>query len=140
MTKKTNQDSRPTSPHLQIYAWNVSSFTSIFHRLTGVLLYFSIVAISWYVVLYTYQVNIDGDFEQCDCPFQEILNYVFAGAAIVIIFSLYYHFCNGIRHLFWDIGKGFEVRAAKFSGILVIIVSLALSLLTIGFAAYFKFM
>ncbi len=139
MTHK--KDSRPTSPHLDIYAWNISSFTSIFHRLTGVLLYFSIVAISWYVVLYTYQVNIDNSTtERCDCPFQAMLDYAIYGVVIAIIFALYYHFCNGIRHLFWDIGKGFALRTAQRNGYLVIISAIILTALTFGFAAYFKFM
>ena len=138
--KNKNTDSRPMSPHLQIYAWNISSLTSIIHRLTGVLLYFSIIAISWYVVLYTYQINSDEMMENCDCPMKIFLNYCFIAAAIIIICSLCYHFCNGIRHLFWDIGKGFDLKTARRNGFLVILISLILSALTIGFAAYFKFM
>ncbi len=139
MTKK-NKDPRPLSPHLQIYAWNISSFTSIMHRLTGVLLYFSIVAISWYVVLYTYRINSGEVMESCNCPWQSLIDYAMAAIACVIIFALYYHFCNGIRHLFWDIGKGFTLETAKTNGFLVIILAVVLTILTIGFAAYFKFM
>jgi len=139
MTKK-NKDPRPLSPHLQIYAWNISSLTSIFHRLTGVLLYFSIVAISWYVVLFTYRINSGEMVESCDCPWQNLINYALYAIATAIIFALYYHFCNGIRHLFWDIGKGFKLETAQTNGYLVIISAVVLTILTIGFAAYFKFM
>ncbi len=138
MTHK--KDSRPTSPHLQIYAWNISSLTSILHRFTGVMLYFSIIAISWYVVFYTYDTNISEAAEHCDCPFQAMLDYAIYGIAIAVIFALYYHFCNGIRHLFWDIGKGFELRTAQRNGYLVIISAIIFTALTVGFAAYFKFM
>ncbi len=140
MTKHTNKDTRPLSPHLQIYAWNISSFTSILHRLTGVALYFSIVAICWYVVLYTYQANPNETMEACDCPWRNLLNYAAFGAACFIIFALYYHFCNGIRHLFWDIGKGFKLTTARTNGFLVILAALVLTIATIGFALYFKFM
>lgn len=131
--------SRPTSPHLQIYRWNISSFTSILHRLTGVVLYFSIVAISWYIVYYTYQVNIAESSETCDCPMQAIFDKIFSLAAIAVTFCLYYHFANGIRHLFWDIGKGFTKETAKTNGFLVIALSLIFTAVTIGTALYLKF-
>ncbi len=138
--KDSKKDLRPTSPHLQIYAWNISSLTSIFHRLTGVSLYFSIIAISWYVVFYTYQVDGAQAAEQCDCPLRQALEYVFYAAIVAVVFALYYHFCNGIRHLAWDMGKGFQLRTARFTGYLVIFMALVLTALTLGFAAYFKFM
>jgi succinate dehydrogenase / fumarate reductase cytochrome b subunit len=129
---------RPTSPHLQIYRWNVSSFTSIMHRLTGVVLYLSITAIVWYVVYYTYQINISESSEVCDCPLKNMLDKLFSLAAIAVTFCLYYHFCNGVRHLFWDIGKGFEKSRAKTNGILVIASAVILTAITIGTALYLK--
>ena len=141
---KRNQDSRPTSPHLQIYAWNISSFTSILHRLTGVLLYLSIVLISWYIVVFTYKVGgvspTEMTPENCDCAWFEALKTAACGAAVFVIFSLYYHFCNGIRHLFWDIGKGFEIGVARKSGYAVILFAMFFTSLTIAMIAYFKFM
>ena len=130
---------RPTSPHLQIYKWNVTSLTSIMHRLTGVVLYASIVAISWYIVYYTYQINVAQSSETCDCPMQTILSAIFNLAIVGITFSLYFHFTNGIRHLFWDMGKGFDKATAKKSGIGVFILSLIFTALTIGFTLYLKF-
>jgi len=130
---------RPTSPHLQIYKWNISSITSILHRLTGVMLYFSVIAISWYIVYYTYQINIsEGGMESCDCPIKKFMNAIFSLAIIAITFALYYHFCNGIRHLFWDIGKGFDKQTAKTNGFLVVILSLIFTILTIGATIYLK--
>ena len=132
------QKNRPTSPHLQIYKWNISSFTSILHRFTGVALYFSIVAISWYVVFYAYQVNIAEPSEACDCPLTKILNFIFISAAAFVTFALYYHFCNGVRHLFWDIGKGFNKETAATNGFLVIILSIIFTFITFGTIIYFK--
>lgn len=139
MTIKKDTPSRPTSPHLQIYRWNISSLTSIMHRLTGVILYGSIVAICWYIVYYTYQINIAESAETCDCPLNNIINNIFILAAVGVTFSLYYHFCNGIRHLFWDIGKGFEKETAKKTGLLSILSSLILTIVTIGSVIYLKF-
>ncbi len=139
MTEKKSGSQRPTSPHLQIYKWNVSSLGSIMHRLTGVMLYFSIIAISWYIVYYTYQINIAESSETCDCPMNEIINDIFALAGIAVTFALYYHFCNGIRHLFWDMGKGFEKSTVKKTGLLTIALSLIFTALTVGATLYLKY-
>lgn len=129
---------RPTSPHLQIYKWNISSFTSILHRFTGVALYVSIVAICWYVVYYAYQINIAQSDESCDCPLNAIIDKIFTLAVVFVTFALYYHFCNGIRHLFWDLGKGFEKETAKTNGLLVITFSVIFTAATIGAALYLQ--
>ena len=132
-------NTKPTSPHLQIYRWNISSLTSIMHRLTGVALYFSILAIAWFIVYYTYNIGSISEKENCECLTMTIINTLFYGAIIAITFSLYYHFCNGIRHLFWDIGKGFEKETAKTNGFLVIALSLIFTAVTVGTVLYLKF-
>lgn len=143
MTAKKNASeistARPTSPHLQIYSWSVASLTSIMHRFTGILLYISIIAISWYIVYYTYQIDIVDSSETCDCLMKTIIDNIFVLAATGVVFALYYHFCNGIRHLFWDIGKGFEKTTAKNNGLLVIALSLIFTAATIGVVIYLKF-
>ena len=45
-------------------------------------------------------------------------------------FALFYHLCNGIRHLFWDAGKGFGLEAAYRNGWLVVVASIALTVLS----------
>jgi succinate dehydrogenase / fumarate reductase cytochrome b subunit len=129
---------KPTSPHLQIYRWSLSSITSITHRLTGVILYFSVILISWYITYYAYQINIMNPSESCDCPFKKIFDIIFYLASIFVVFALYYHFCNGIRHLFWDIGKGFDKEAATRSAVLVIVISLLLTIVTVLTTIYIK--
>jgi len=142
MTKKKNQKNdlnpnRPTSPHLQIYRWNLSSLTSIFHRLTGVALYFSVIAISWFIIFYSTKINV-GETETCDCLIMTVMRTIFILAAIAITFSLYYHFCNGIRHLFWDIGKGFEIKTANRNAVIVILSALALTIASIAIVVFLK--
>jgi succinate dehydrogenase / fumarate reductase cytochrome b subunit len=130
--------SKPTSPHIQIYRWNISSITSIMHRMTGVMLFFSIIIIAWFIVYYTYSTDSFSHEMSCDCLMTNIINWLFYGAVLAITYSLYYHFCNGIRHLFWDIGKGFELKFAKLSGYLVIIISLILTISTFALTIYLK--
>lgn len=130
---------KPTSPHLQIYRWNISSITSIMHRATGVVLYLSILLISWYLTYYAYEVNPAESLETCDCPLNTLFANLFSLAVIGVTFSLYYHLCNGIRHLFWDLGKGFELKDAKRNGYLVLLSALTLTVATIGAATYLKF-
>lgn len=133
-----HNSSKPTSPHLQIYRWNISSITSILHRLTGVMLFFSVLIIAWFIVYYTYSFGSISEKEDCKCLSMLILDLAFYGAIIALTFSLYYHFCNGIRHLFWDIGKGFNLKTAKFTGYLVILLTLILTISTIALTIYLK--
>jgi len=135
---ENHNSSKPTSPHLQIYRWNISSITSILHRLTGVMLFFSVLITAWFIVYYTYSFGSISEKEHCECLSMLILDIVFYGAIIALTFSLYYHFCNGIRHLFWDIGKGFNLKTAKFTGYLVILLTLVLTISTIALTIYLK--
>ncbi len=129
---------RPLSPHLQIYKPQISSISSITHRITGVILYFTIIAISWYIVYYAYQINVGGDSIRCECLLNDILGYLLYSAAIFVVFALYYHFLNGIRHLFWDIGKGFDKEIATRNGIIILVSSVLLTVFTILFFVYFN--
>jgi len=108
------------------------------HRFTGIVLYFSVIAIVWYIIYYTYQVNPAESVDSCDCPLQKIMDNLFALASIGITFSLFYHLLNGIRHLLWDVGYGFEVKTAKRNGYLVVLTSVLLTALAIGAVFYLK--
>lgn len=134
----SNQKSRPTSPHLQIYRWNISSITSILHRLTGAALYLSILTISWFIVYYTYNPELISDSETCECLFNKIIKILFTGALICMTFCFYYHFCNGLRHLFWDIGKGLNLRTAKKTGYLSLLAALIMTIASFMATIYFK--
>ena len=124
---------KPLSPHLQIYKPQITSFTSILHRATGVFLYIGVVVMCWAIVHYSYQVNIEveGAEAQCYCPWKNTIKYLVDLVILGWVFSLYYHLCNGIRHLFWDIGKGFEIKTANRTGKLVLLISLILTALSV---------
>ena len=147
MTKKHHpQENRPKrnkplSPHIQIYKPQISSFTSILHRLTGIFLYIGVVAICWAIVHYTYQVEIvmEGDVEEvtCDCIWLQILQIVFYLVILGWVVSLYYHLCNGIRHLFWDIGVGFDKKIANRNGVIVIVLALLMTVSSVYYTLFY---
>lgn len=126
---------RPLSPHIQVYKPQITSLTSILHRATGAFLYIGVVLLCIFISYYAYQIDVSSAQEyKCDCWITRTIIYILAFAWT---FSLYYHLCNGIRHLFWDIGKGFEISQAKKTGYLVLFFA---TLLTIGsFAFIFLF-
>ncbi len=109
----------PLSPHLQIYRWHISSLLSITHRIAGVINLIALMFIFfWLIALGLGENNYQH--------FLLIINSFF-GKFILIGFtwSMSFHLLSGIRHLAWDLGYGFEIKTANFSGIIVIIFSLA---------------
>lgn len=114
---------RPLSPHLQIYKPQITSFTSILHRATGV-------ALSVGTLVLVYWLSAIAGGEEAYKSAQELLGSV---VGLVLLFgwsfALFYHLCNGIRHLFWDAGYGFEIETTRKTGRTVLAVS---TILTVG--------
>ena len=101
---------RPLSPHLQVYKPQLTCILSIMHRITGVALAVGTLVLVWWLVA----AAIGGE---AYVSIQKILSNWF-GRLLLLgwSFALFYHLCNGIRHLFWDIGKGFDLTSAYRSG------------------------
>jgi len=120
-----NTSSRhPTSPHLQIYRLPLTALLSITHRATGVFLAIGAVLFIW--VLATLSAGPESY-----ANVQPILQSWFGQLVLFgITFSLYFHFCNGIRHLFWDVGMGFELETSDKTAKLAIVVSVILTIAT----------
>jgi succinate dehydrogenase / fumarate reductase cytochrome b subunit len=120
-----NTSSRPpTSPHLQIYRLPLTALLSITHRITGVFL--SVGALLLVSVL----AALAGGAESY-APFQTFLQSWFGQLVLFgITFALYFHFCTGIRHLFWDVGMGFELETSDKTAKLAVIVSIVLTVAT----------
>ena len=118
-----NDSKNPLSPHLQIYRWHISSLLSITHRITGVVNLISLILIFFWLVVLSFSEN---NYEL----FLILINSFF-GKFILIGFtwSMIFHVLSGIRHLFWDLGYGFEIKTANISGIIVIISSLVLTVI-----------
>jgi succinate dehydrogenase / fumarate reductase cytochrome b subunit len=116
-----NNNDRPLSPHLSIYRWPVTMVSSILHRGTGL-------AMSVGFVLFVFWLADAANGPEAYA--------VFAGAAgstfglILLIgwsFAFFYHLSNGIRHLVWDTGRGFEKAQATASAWIVIVLAVVLT-------------
>ena len=114
---------RPLSPHLQVYRPQLTSVLSITHRGTGVFL-----AVATLLLVYWLAALTGG--EQSYLRAQVFFGSWFGQLVLLACtFSLFYHLCNGVRHLFWDIGVGFELEAAYRSGYAVVAVSMGMTVL-----------
>ncbi len=126
-----NTSNRPLSPHLQVYKPQLTSVLSILHRISGVILAFGAVLIAlWLSSLAYYPQVSDSIFEFLS----GVLGRAFLFAWTLVLF---YHLCNGIRHLFWDAGRGFEISQVYRSGWTVVICAVVLTVLvwTVGYTA-----
>jgi succinate dehydrogenase / fumarate reductase cytochrome b subunit len=114
-------NNRPLSPHLQIYRPQITSVLSILHRITGVVL-------SAGIVVLVYWLAAAAGGSESYAVALTILGSV-AGRMFLFGWTLafFYHFLNGIRHLVWDTGRGFEITQVERSGWTVLILALAFS-------------
>ncbi len=116
---------RPLSPHLQVYKPQLTSILSITHRGTGVFLSLGSLFLScWLVALATGEEVFTNLQHYCSAWYGKII-------LIGFVFAIFYHLCNGIRHLFWDAGKGLEITTTYKSGYAVIAVSIILAGITV---------
>lgn len=117
-------DKRPMSPHLQIYKLPLTAYVSIGHRIAGVINSVAMVLLVL-VLAAAAGATTDSSF------ILSVLNSWF-GKLVLFGFTLtlYYHMCNGIRHLFWDVGMGFELETANKTAKVSIGVALALTIIT----------
>ena len=120
---------RPISPHLQVYKPQLTSVLSILHRITGVAL-----AIGTILLVYWLIAAASGPEAFASA---EALIGSWLGRVLLLgwTFALYFHLTNGIRHLFWDAGLGFELKTVYASGWTV--VALAAILTLVSFVAGF---
>ncbi len=117
------ENKNPLSPHIQIYSWHISSLVSIGHRITGVINIFILTLIFlWLGSLLLGEENYEIIFNF----FNSFLGKFFI---ITTIWSFTFHSLSELRHLFWDMGYGFDLKTANLTGSLVIIFSLIFTVL-----------
>jgi succinate dehydrogenase / fumarate reductase cytochrome b subunit len=120
------ESNRPLSPHLTVYRWQISNTLSIIHRATGVMLALGAAIMTLWLV---------GIASGPDA-YLAVLGWLGSPLGLLLLFGwsfcFFYHLANGVRHLFWDAGYGFELPRAHATGIAVII---AASVLTVLFWA-----
>ena len=101
---------RPLSPHLQVYRWQIGNTLSILHRLTGLALALGLIALSyWFVSL----ASGEESYAAAARMFASPLGLLFL---LGWTFAFLFHLLNGLRHLFWDVGMGFERTPRHLSG------------------------
>jgi len=119
---------RPLSPHLQVYRLPFPAILSITHRISGVIL------AGGSVVLCLWLILLAGGAQSY--AIARVITSHFLGQIALFFFTvaLFYHGCNGVRHLFWDSGRGYDMSSVYKSGWAVVIASFILSIgLWIGF-------
>ncbi len=106
---------RPLSPHIQIYKPQITSLVSITHRATGIFLFFGALFLSCWLISATYGPEI----------FHQTNEVIRSWPGLFVLFgltaSIFFHLANGIRHLCWDFGKGFELNDVRIGAWIVII-------------------
>ena len=115
---------RPLSPHIHIYRMPLTALLSILHRATGAVLFIGL------LLMIVMLVSIANGIH----AWQTVQPFLSSGLGKLLVFgfsfSLYYHCCNGIRHLFWDIGKGLSFSTAHQSAWVVLASAIILTLTT----------
>lgn len=113
---------RPLSPHLSVYRWPITMTLSILHRVSGIALSAGLLLLAAWLI-----TAAAGDRQYND------LTALMGGLPGRVLlagwtFAFFFHLSNGVRHLFWDAGYGFEKSQANASAVAVIIASVALTL------------
>jgi succinate dehydrogenase / fumarate reductase cytochrome b subunit len=113
---------RPLSPHLQIYRWQLTSVMSIFHRATGVALSAGTILLVWWLVAAASGPD----------AYEGVQEFLGSWIGLLLLFgwtvSLFYHLCNGIRHLVWDTGHALDLKSTYTGGWAVVAATAVLTL------------
>ena len=113
----------PLTPHIQIYSWNISSLISISHRITGVLNILALTLICfWIASMLLGSTSYEFIYSLLNSFYGKFL-------VIGITCSFSFQILSEIRHLFWDLGYGFEIKTSKISGLIVIFGSFIITIL-----------
>ena len=106
---------RPLSPHLQIYRWYLTMALSIGHRVTGIGLALGLLLLTWWLLALASGPAAFATVQAVMRSWPGVL------VLFLYTFVLFYHLGNGIRHLVWDAGYGFDIAVAARSGIAVLV-------------------
>ena len=117
------ENKNPKSPHIQIYNWHISSLVSISHRITGIINFFTITLIGiWIASL----LLGEQSYQNINLFLSSFLGKFFC---LGIIWSFSFQMLSEIRHLFMDLGYGFEQKTTKITGLIVLIGSFPLTVI-----------
>ena len=117
------ENKNPLSPHIQIYKWHISSLVSISHRITGII---NIIVITLICLWASLLLLGESKYESINLLFNSpIGKFIILG----VIWSFSFQVLSEIRHLFMDLGYGFELKTTKITGLVVIFGSLILTII-----------
>jgi succinate dehydrogenase / fumarate reductase cytochrome b subunit len=113
---------RPLSPHLSVYRWPITMTVSILHRATGVAMSVGLVVLAWWLN----SVALGGEHYDGFVSLMATL----PGRLLLLgwSFAFFFHLANGVRHLVWDFGHGFEKWQADASAWFVVLLAIALTI------------
>ena len=120
------KDKNPLSPHIQIYNWHISSLISISHRITGIINIIIVTLICFWVALLLLG---NANYELIQKFFE-----TYFGKFLIVgtVWSFSFQILSEIRHMFWDLGFGFELKTSNITGLLVIFGSLISTIFILG--------
>ncbi|MEE8516595.1 MAG: succinate dehydrogenase, cytochrome b556 subunit [Alphaproteobacteria bacterium] len=118
-----SEEKRPLSPHLQVYRWQITTVLSILHRITGIAFALGMALLTAWLIA---AAAGPQTFAMAEGLIASPLGLL---VLLGFSFALFFHLCNGIRHLFWDYCIGFELTTATASGWAVIAASVLLTAL-----------
>lgn len=110
---------RPLSPHLTIWRWHITMAASILHRATGVALYGGAFILAYWCL------SLAGGAESYASAMGILGSPIGKLILFALTVSVFYHMANGLRHLVWDQGRGFEPRTADFTAVVSMAFGLA---------------
>lgn len=123
MTQAAKPTVRPLSPHLQVYRLPLAAWLSITHRITGIGLTIGTLLLTWWLVSAAYG----------PAAYETATDFMASPLGYFLLFgfsvALFYHLCNGVRHLFWDIGKNFSIAQTNAGNVIVIVSTLVLTVI-----------
>jgi succinate dehydrogenase / fumarate reductase cytochrome b subunit len=124
MAKQNGVAPRPLSPHLQIYRPQLTSVLSISHRVSGIALSAaSLLLVYWLVALAGGQSAYEHALAVLGSWWSQLILFL-------CTFAFFFHLANGIRHLYWDSGRGFDMPSVYASGWTAVIAAAVLTVLT----------
>ena len=112
----------PLSPHVQVWRWHITMLSSILHRVTGGALYGGALILAiWAICL--------GAGPEVYMTFMTVLGSI-PGKVVMfgLTLAVFYHLGNGVRHLVWDAGLGFDVKTANLTSVATLAFAFAATL------------
>ena len=121
-------DQRPLSPHLGVYKFAYTMALSILHRINGCAAAVGFLLFVWWLMALASGPDVYARaMHVLSSPIAKLL-------LVGFVFSFVFHFCNGIRHLVWDTGRGLERAQARRSAVVVVVAALVITSMVIWFA------